>query len=208
VRRLFLWLTVVGIGALLGFGYRTLVDDEPVATGSEVQLSTLVGAGSGAADAASPRGPMPVDRITVEASSTLAPFSDTLTYEVTNMLDGDPSTAWNSDAPDADGRGEVLTFRFTEPVELSAVRIVNGYAKSPDLFAANHRISRATVRTDNATTEIVLLDVIAEQEIALTVGPTAKLEIQVDDVFVGDGFDNPELTADLAVSEIEFWTAG
>jgi hypothetical protein len=207
VRRLFLWLTVVGVGAFLGLGYRTLVDDEPQATDSEVQLSTLVDGGSDA-DAASPRGPMPVDRITVEASSTLAPVSDTLTYEVTNMLDGDTSTAWNSDAPGPDGRGEVLTFWFTEPVELRAVRIVNGYAKSPDLFAANHRISRATVRTDDATTEVVLLDVIAEQEIALTVGPTAKLEIQVDDVFVGDGFDNPELTADLAVSEIEFWTAG
>jgi hypothetical protein len=63
-----------------------------------------------------------------------------VTFAGTNMLDGDPRTAWRmgGDATDA-----VLTFTFAEPVEITSVGLINGYAKSDppnDWYAGNRRI--------------------------------------------------------------------
>ena len=149
--------------------------------------------------------PTPVDpvRITVSASSHL-PAASGIDYEPTNTIDGDPSTAWNSDAPETDGRGETLVFRFAEPVDLKAVRFVNGYAKSPEIFGANHRVRDVVVRTDEGTRSLTLLDTADPQEIDFDFGLTSKVVLEVVDIYTGTGFANAGLTADLAVSEVGF----
>lgn len=150
-----------------------------------------------------PATPVPTERIRVAATSSLAP-SDGLTYEPTNVLDGDLSTAWNSQTSDDEGRGEVLTFRFTEPVELTGIRFVNGYAKSNDVFTANHRIRNLTVRTDEVEQAVTLMDIAEEQEILFEFGLTSKVEIEVAEIYPGDGFNNPDISTDLALSEVVF----
>ncbi len=61
-------------------------------------------------------------------------------YDATNMLDGQPDTAWRMPG---DGTGTVVSFDLAEPTRLSEVGLVNGYAKRDpgyDGYAANRRI--------------------------------------------------------------------
>lgn len=147
---------------------------------------------------------VPRERITVTATSALAPDGG-ITYDPENMVDDDLSTAWNSDNSGSDGRGERLTFRFAEPVDLEAVQFVNGYAKSPDLYDKNHRVRELQIQTDTQSQRVTLLDTTDPQEIAFEFGFTSKVVLEILDVYPGSGlFDNPELTPDLALTEVGF----
>ena len=146
---------------------------------------------------------IPADRIVVTATSFLAPDGD-ITYEPGNVVDDDIQTAWNSDNADDQGRGESLTFRFTEPVDLQRIQFINGYAKSADIFAANHRIRDLSIETDEVLQVVSLQDTSDLQEVAFDFGFTSKVVIEVIEVYPGAGFDNPALTADLALTEVEF----
>lgn len=140
-------------------------------------------------------------RIAAEASSVLEP-QDGLTYGLDNTLDGDRQTAWNSNSTEL--IGQTLTYRFAEPVELTALRFVNGYAKSDDIYTSNHRLKMLQVTTDQTTRSLTLLDTDDAQEISFDFGLTSKVVLEVIDIFEGDGFDNPEISSDLALSEIAF----
>jgi hypothetical protein len=140
-------------------------------------------------------------RIMVEASSALEPNGN-LTYGPRNTLDSDLETAWNSDTDDP--VGQTLTYRFAEPVELTALQFVNGYAKSDEIFAANHRLRSVLVTTDRTSHSLSLLDTDDPQEISFDFGLTSKVELEVVEVFVGQGFNDPEITSDLALTEIAF----
>ncbi len=157
-----------------------------------------------------PDGPVtlvPAERISVTASSSLSPIGS-ITYGPENVLDGDEDTAWNSNAPaGTNGRGEVLVFRFTDPVDLQKIQFVNGYAKDPTIYSSNHRIEEIIVRTDRTFQTVSLIDTDEEQEITSDFGYTSKVEIEVVAVYVGDGFDDPTITADLALTEIAFLAA-
>lgn len=143
------------------------------------------------------------DRISVTASSHLEPAGD-ITYGPENVLDDDIATAWNSDAPNRDGRGETLTFRFSQPVNLQGLRFVNGYTKNPEIFTANHRIRDLVITADGRSQQVTLLDTGDRQEITVDFGLTSKVELEVMEIYPGAGFDNPALTADLALTEVSF----
>ena len=147
--------------------------------------------------------PVDQDRIRVEASSYLPPDGN-ITYAPNNTIDGDLDTAWNSDSAPDDGRGQTMTFRFTEPIDLRKVSIVNGYAKNANIYDANHRIRDLVITTDTMSRTVSLFDSTDEQEIAFEFGFTSKVEIEVTNVFTGSGFSDPALTADLALTEISF----
>ena len=143
------------------------------------------------------------DRIRVMASSFLQP-DGAITYTPENTIDGNLDTAWNSDSAADDGRGQVLTFRFAEPIDLRKISLVNGYAKGVDIYDANHRLKELIITTDTVSRPVSLFDSTDEQDIVFGFGFTSKVEIEVVDVFVGTGFANPALTADLALTEISF----
>lgn len=147
--------------------------------------------------------PIPAERISVEATSFLPP-EDGLTYDPTNTIDGDLTTAWNSDAQDTEGRGQILSYRFSEPVELTSIRFVNGYVKNDSVYTANHRIRDIMVITDGTMQPVSLLDMGEEQEVAFDFGLTSKVVLEISDVYPGTGFTDPALTSDLALSEIVF----
>lgn len=145
------------------------------------------------------------DRIMVTASSFLSPDGD-ITYDPANLLDNDLETAWNSDAPENEGQGQIITFRFPEPVDLQAVRFVNGYAKNEGVYAANHRVQELLVTTDGSdqTQPVTLLDTSDRQEISVDFGLTTKVQLEIVEVYPGDGFTDSPLTADLALTEVTF----
>lgn len=182
-------VAVVSIGGFLAYRNRT-ADSGPVVQATQALISP-----SGQSSLIDP------GRITVEASTTLA-STEALTYGPRNTLDGDRQTAWNSDA--AESVGQVLTYRFAEPVELTAVRFVNGYAKDDDTFAANHRLKTVLVTTDQTAQSLTLLDTDDPQEISFDFGLTSKVELQVTEIFEGDGFITPDISTDLALTEIAF----
>ena len=75
----------------------------------------------------------PADRArfaTVDAPPAAPPSQDNsgnaVRYGATNMVDGVPETTWRTPG---DATGETVTFSFDEPVALSEVGLVNGYAK-------------------------------------------------------------------------------
>lgn len=99
------------------------------------------------------------------------------TYDAGNMLDGDPGTAWR-----VEGRatGLTLTFRFDAPVTLTAVGLVNGYAKTAvdgrgrefNLYSGSRRVKAVEWRLDGGdpipmdlrrTRDLQLLDLGAVQ---------------------------------------------
>jgi hypothetical protein len=63
------------------------------------------------------------------------------TYGPTNLLDGDPATAWCEGAAGA-GVGEAVLLKLPGA---GTLQIVNGYSKSPDRFAQNGRVERVEV---------------------------------------------------------------
>jgi len=93
----------------------------------------------------------------VSASSTLEATS-TNNYRPTNLLDGDPTTAWNEGA-EGPGVGQWVRFAFSEPLTLARMEIANGYQKDKERFQGNVRVKSLKVEYSNGTTQLVdLLD--------------------------------------------------
>lgn len=80
------------------------------------------------------------------ASSTLDQPAGSSRHSPAMMLDGDLSTAWCEGAA-GDGAGQTLTFEFAHATTVTGVGIVNGYTKSPGVFAGNGRVRNLSVTT-------------------------------------------------------------
>lgn len=88
----------------------------------------------------------------------------TVRYPATNMLDGDPATAYRIDG---DATGTTITFSFDKPVTIREIGLVNGYAKVDgkgaarrDWYASNRKVLRVEWGFDDGTT--------AEQDLRTT----------------------------------------
>lgn len=195
-------LAIVALAALAGFG--------AYAWSSRSTTQTTDAQPGGAAPFQIPVtasvAQVPTERIRVEATSFLQPI-DGITYNPGNTIDGDVATAWNSAEAANDGRGQTITYRFSHPVDLRALRFVNGYAKNADVYNSNHRIQDVIVTTDAGSQRVSLLDTSDRQEIAHEFGMTSKVVLEVVEVYVGAGFNDPALTADLALTEVGFLAA-
>jgi|WetSurMetagenome_2_1015567.scaffolds.fasta_scaffold134016_2 hypothetical protein len=134
------------------------------------------------------------------ASSTLEP-TQTNSYGVTNLLDGDVTTAWN-EGSDGNGIGEWVQFNFSQDVVLSRIEIANGYQKDDDRFSGNPRVQSIKVEYSNGTSQLVdLLDSKEMQIITPTRQPITSLRIVIVSVYPGTEWD------DTALSEVRFWEA-
>jgi hypothetical protein len=137
--------------------------------------------------------------ISASASSELPP-ADTVTYSIRNTLDGDTQTAWNSHgAVDGSGVGETLTYRFSSPVHLVRIDLVNGYAKTAELRADNGRIRGVAILTDRRTLRATFSDTASRQRLDRDFGMTREVRLRVTSIYRGARY------ADLALTEIAFW---
>jgi hypothetical protein len=137
--------------------------------------------------------------VTATASSEASASGD-LTYFASNTLDGSMLTAWNHDGTETNlGVGETLTFEFDDPVFVASIEIVNGYAKSDDVFVGNGRVRDLTVLTDAGSFGFVLDDHAEWQVLEGDFGTTGSVVLRVDSIYPGDRWN------DLAVTEIRFF---
>jgi hypothetical protein len=145
-----------------------------------------------------------IDLSTVHGSASSVQRPDGgITYTVGNTLDGDPATAWNSDgAHDGRGPGITLTYKFTLPVDLSAVTIRNGYQKvrpnGIDLWERNERVKQLEIVTDTGQWTWDLKDVRDPQTLEQRFGRTRTVRLKIVQIYPSTKYP------DVAISEIAF----
>jgi hypothetical protein len=150
--------------------------------------------------------PRSLDLSDLATSTTLDPQGGEV-YEATNMADGDPTTAWNSDGDrNPDGVGELIDLFLQEPAWVQRIVLRNGDHGDRDAFAANARLKRVQVTLDGGTTVVVnFLDEATQEQAVEFSQPelTTSMRIEVLETFAGD------TQPDLAISslELEGWIA-
>jgi hypothetical protein len=83
------------------------------------------------------------------ASSTLR--ATTITdFRPTNLLDGNPASAWNEGA-DGTGVGEWVRLEFNEPISLARIEIANGYQRDAERFSGNVRVKSIELEYSDGT---------------------------------------------------------
>jgi uncharacterized OB-fold protein len=148
-------------------------------------------------------------RLASIASLSSLPDQGGQSFAPTQMVDGDPSTAWNSDGGGTgpeQGIGERIDVVLAEPAWIHRLVIANGDQRDPDTYAANARIKRAQLTLDGGITFVVnLLDEgIGDQAVDLREPVlSSSVRLEVLEVFEGDTH------RDLAVSDLAFegWRA-
>ena len=130
------------------------------------------------------------DTVKVKASS-VQKRAGSVSYVAANMLDGDRTTAWNSNGDKVgSGEGVVLTFTFEGPLRLRGVALLNGYQKTTkdgkNLYKANGRVSGFTVVTDNSTKEWKVKDSPEPQALEADLGETSTVTLTVTGVYPGN----------------------
>lgn len=174
----------LAVGALL-----LLVIAVALLTGESVEDPSDPAAGTSSADGdpAPTVDPEPlVDQVSAEAPRADADSVDISTgeptsYEAGNMVDGDPETAWRVNG---DAAGETLTFTFDEPVTLTSLGLVNGYAKRSvdgsgtefDLYAGSRRVLEVQWVLDGET---VIDQTLSDGERGLQRVDTGAVEVTV-----------------------------
>lgn len=151
----------------------------------------------------------PVALITVMpdavAASSVLPATTSDTYDPENLFDDDPATAWNHDFSKSElpAVGQRLEFTFEEAIDLRALEVVNGYAKSPESFADNARVASAVLHAEDGESFALSLEDTAElQRLPVELGPARSFVLEVTDVFGEDSRHG-----DLAISELRFIAA-
>ena len=115
--------------------------------------------------------PVAKKAIHAKASSTLPP--DVFSYDVTNTLDGDPTTAWHSNGNAVGAFAKVtLTYTFSSPIRLRAIDVYNGYQRSTASFYRNSRVRRLLISTDATKHRFDLRDRRGKQRISFNFGQT------------------------------------
>lgn len=131
----------------------------------------------------------------VKASSTLKPE---LSYDVMNLFDSRMEYAWSSSGK---GKGEVISFEFSAPEQITKLRIYNGYQRSDVHCQSNARVRTLQLTGDNGYDVTVSVpDVLGGSEIVLQKPFNGKnLKLTIKDVYPGRAYQ------DLVISELRFF---
>jgi hypothetical protein len=127
-------------------------------------------------------------------------------HPASHAHDGDLGTGWVENAPDF-GTGEWIEFELPAGTNLRMVCVVNGYAKSAELYQVNGRARQITTQTDRGTTTASLPDKPTEafaefQQVTIASGSTDSVRLTIRSVRASAGSSG---TKDTAISEVEFW---
>jgi serine/threonine protein kinase len=150
----------------------------------------------------------PFTEVNVSAGAKTA--EDGISYEAANLVDGKPSTAWVEGA-DGLGAGESVTFTFSRPVTVVTACLINGYAKSADLYQRNARARTVEVITDHETSVVGLTDLglIAEpstfQELPLPEKVVTRVTLRLRSFYGPNQLAGQPSYEDTCLSEVVFW---
>jgi hypothetical protein len=89
-------------------------------------------------------------------SSSALKGTSTASFQATNLVDNDLSTAWIEGAKGT-GLGEWVRFEFTKPTLLSRIEIFNGYQKDSARFETNPRVKLLNIEFSSGATLLVQL---------------------------------------------------
>jgi hypothetical protein len=184
---------------------------EPSAPTTET-VTTIPATPNTPAPSAAPPGGVETDLVPdrAGASSTADPGVDAagsqVSYEITNIADGDNETAWRTPG---DGIGETVTLEWDREVHLTGISMVPGYDKvdpgdGADRFLQNRRVLAVEYRfSDGSTARQTFEDSRERQGIAVDVATTSV------EVVILDTTDAPDRDF-TAISEISFrgWEVG
>jgi hypothetical protein len=139
-------------------------DDTPAASPTPDDEPTRSGRPKPSKGPSEPTGSVEPDDLAttaeIEVPSTAPPGTDVdgrrIRYDASRMVDGDPGTCWRMTG---DGTGEEIVLTLPEPTTISAVGLINGYAKTAtdgkreiDWYAGNRRILTVDWVLDDGTT--------------------------------------------------------
>lgn len=152
-------------------------------------------AGPGGDETPQPGEPVPVEVVEVEASSELPAGGDG-TYDATNLVDGDPTTAWN-EAASGDGTGEWVELRLAEPAAVRRLLLWNGYQKE-ERFAQHPRVRSLSIQAGDRSFTVTLLDDEGPMSVDLPAPVrTDTVRLTIGSVYPGARYN------DAALSEVE-----
>lgn len=145
--------------------------------------------------------PVSLASLATPAASATGPAGTSLsgervTYEVENVLDGDPATAWRVEG---DGTGESLTFSFAEEVAITELGLVNGYAKvdahdgeEVDWYERNRVVTEVRWTLDDG--EVLEQDLARDREPQVADVPTTLTRTVRLDIVAVSGHDGADRT--------------
>lgn len=127
-----------------------------------------------------------------------------VTYDASNAVDGDPTTAWRCAGR---GIGESLTITFDRPVTLGQIGIVNGYAKTDpdtgaDLYRQDRRVLRARWTTDGDRWVEERPDTSTDTLQTFRIPPTTTSQVVVQIRATSSGRRNIAAISELSFAEV------
>lgn len=170
--------------------------------------------------------------MSIENESPFAVWSSSYKndYDPNNVLDKDPITAWAEDEERYDslkkysGEGKdewLLIFKqskvtveaplqncragYLEPISLSGIKIVNGYAKNEEVYYLNNRVKKVEVILSDGTSLVYELNDDTMDFQTLDFGrviKTRSVVVKIHDVYKGSKYN------DTCISEIQLIEAG
>lgn len=139
--------------------------------------------------------------IAARASSTLPPVTSRgLTYDASNVLDGNAQTAWSQDGSEGGLApiGSWLELSWGQPWSVESLTITNGYAKTDKAFTENLRPRSVRVTSDAGDEVVVeLLDRPEPQTVDVDLPAARRLRFTIESVWeVGS------IYTDVAITEV------
>jgi hypothetical protein len=112
-----------------------------------------------------------------------------LTYGIANTLDGQVTTAWNSDGSSPGSTvqpvGQKLTYKLATPQHIVGVRIINGFNPNDanHKFTDNYRVHSMALRGGGKERQVDLADSFAPQFVEVDFPSADALELEVLSVY-------------------------
>ena len=133
----------------------------------------------------------------VTATSVLEPK---VAYQPANLFDSRYDFAWSINGQSSKGKGESVDIKFSQPQNLSAMMIWNGYQRSEVHFKANGRMAKIAVSDGTTSNSFAVADKMGSQRIAF---PTplknvSSVKLTIEDIFAGAKYP------DVLLSELRF----
>ncbi|EMY70827.1 NADase-type glycan-binding domain-containing protein [Leptospira vanthielii] len=138
----------------------------------------------------------PLNPPSITSSSQLLPKSKK--YTPIFVMDGKLKTSWVEGA-EGEGIGESLQIKYKTPINFRSLSIYNGFG-DPKLWAANNRIKKLKISTEEGNEEIVTLkDSLSLQMIEFKSELRAKeISLTIQEVYKGTNSEN------TAIAELVF----
>ncbi len=172
----------------------------PDGTEASCLLTVITAEAAAAANAAAPDAEsyyLAYGSYIVDYSSAYVNRESSVSVEAHCAVDGDENTAWNTDG-DGTGQWISLTVQNGAACTVSSLRLINGYAKSEDVWRKNARIRNLSVYCDGQyVVTLMLQDMMAQQSFTLPAPMTGRtFQFTIDSVYPGEAY------ADCALTEL------